>query len=468
MKAGPHSECMFLPPGPESPGFWQLLRYCHSPLPFLEECFHRFGDAFTLRLPGYGQLVMLAAPQAVKSVFRGDSETLHSGETNDVLLDMVGPSSVFSLDGCPHARQRQILSRPLRGDRMRGYFEAIQLATIETLRAVPAGQLIPMQEPMRRISLRAILQAVLGLRPGPRLDAWENRIHRLLRIARNRYSLILAKLAPHRCLKHFSWLPYYRESREMNHEICSWIPKLRQGIGAEPGNSILAELLAATDENGVALTDDEMRDAVVSLLFAGHDTISVALSWALEQIVPREEVMARIMEELRRVTNGLPLQFDQLGQLEYLDACIREALRIRTIIPIVLRLTKKPFCAGGRTYPPGVVLCPCNHLVHRRPDLYPAPENFRPERFLERKYGAHEWFPFGGGNRTCLGMTFAMHEMKIVLGTILSQVQLTRLPSSYSRPVRRGISLAPSDGAQMIVTPLKQPATPSDVLGSSR
>src|SRR5262249_14823948 len=155
---------------------------------------------------------------------------------------------------------------------------------------------------------------------------------------------------------------------------------------------------------------------VVTLLLAGHDTTALALAWALEQIVPREDVVGRITAELRQVTGGGPPRADQLGQLEYLDAAIRESLRVRTILPFVVRLTKAEVTAGGRPYPPGVILCPCNHLVHRREDLYPEPDKFRPERFLGRKYAGHEWFPFGGGNRTCLGMAFALYEMKVVLG----------------------------------------------------
>src|SRR5205085_1734508 len=130
----------------------------------------------------------------------------------------------------------------------------------------------------------------------------------------------------------------------------------------------------------------------------------------------------------------------------------RESLRVRTILPFVVRLTKREFVAGGQAYPPGVLLCPCNHLVHRRPDLYPEPGVFRPERFLERNYAGHEWFPFGGGNRTCLGMAFALYEMKVVLGTLFTQVRLVRPPGSRSAPVRRGVSLAPNDGVRMVVT----------------
>lgn len=199
------------------------------------------------------------------------------------------------------------------------------------------------------------------------------------------------------------------------------------------------------------MSNEQIRDAIVTLLIAGHDTTGLALSWALEQIVPRGDVGERISDELRHVTGGGLPRAEQLDRLEYLDAAIRESLRIRTILPLVVRLTKKPFTAGGRVYPPGVLLCPCNHLVHRREDLYPEPERFHPERFLERKYAAHEWFPFGGGNRMCLGMAFALYEMRVVLSTLFTQVRLTRPPESHSKPIRWGITLAPDDGSQMVV-----------------
>ena len=204
--------------------------------------------------------------------------------------------------------------------------------------------------------------------------------------------------------------------------------------------------MAAAHKDGKPLSNQEIRDALVTLIFAGHDTTSVALSWTLEQIVQRADVVERITDELRRTTGGGRPRADQLNQLEYLDAAIRESLRVRTIMPFVVRVTKQKFTAGGREYPPGIVLCPCNHLVHRREDLYPDPERFRPDRFLERRYAAHEWFPFGGGGRMCLGMAFARHEMKVVLSTLFSHVRLARPPGSRSVPVRRGLALAPNDG----------------------
>ena len=209
--------------------------------------------------------------------------------------------------------------------------------------------------------------------------------------------------------------------------------------------------MAAAHKDGKPLSNQEIRDALVTLIFAGHDTTSVALSWTLEQIVQRADVVERITDELRRTTGGGRPRADQLNQLEYLDAAIRESLRVRTIMPFVVRVTKQAFTAGGREYPPGIVLCPCNHLVHRREDLYPEPEKFCPDRFLERRYAAHEWFPFGGGSRMCLGMAFALYEMKVVLSTLFAHVRLARPPGSRSIPVRRGLALAPHDGALMTV-----------------
>jgi cytochrome P450 len=438
-----------LPDGPTAPAAWQLLRYSLWPLPYLQECARRYGDVFLLRLAGYGRFVMLAAPEAVRDVFRGDGQALHSGEGNEFLIPSVGPNSVLVLDEQPHARQRRILLPPLKGERMRSFFDAIQAATLEAVRAWPVGQPLRMLEPMQQITLRVILQAVLGLTAGPRRDEIEAKVLRLLAQGRSRWSLILVKVLPLGLLQKVRWLPFYRQMHSLNESLYALIRDRRQS-GAL-GDDVLAELLRARHEDGAPLADEEVRDALVTVILAGHDTTAIALAWALEQIVPRPDVVDRIGDELQRTTGGAPPSAEHLPRLEYLDAVIRESLRVRTILPFVVRLTKRAFVAGGREYPPGVLLCPSNHLVHRRPDLYPEPERFRPERFLQRSFAGHEWFPFGGGNRTCLGMAFALYEMKVVLGTLFAQVRLERPRGARSVPVRRGVSLAPDDGARLVV-----------------
>ncbi len=440
-----------LPPGPRTSAIRQLWRYSHSPLPFLEECARRYGDAFTVHWAGYGRFVMLTAADAIKDVFRGDPHALHSGEGNEIFTATVGPNSVLVLDDEPHQRQRRILLPPLKGERMRSFYEAMRATTLEELRSWPVGRPFRTLEPMQRITVRVILQAVLGLPPGPERDDLERRVDRLLSFGRSRYSLILMKLFPPRLLCRFRWLPYWRQLHQLNDALFAFIRDRRGRSASQRGETVLADLLAASHEDGTPLSDQEIRDAVITLLIAGHDTTSIALAWALEQILPRPDVVARLTDELRTHPGGLP-EAEHLNRLDYLDATIRESLRIRTIFPFVVRLTKRTVLAGGREYPPGVILCPCNHLVHRRSDLYPEPSKFRPERFLDRKYAAHEWFPFGGGNRMCLGLSFALYEMKVVLSTLFTQAKLSRPPGSRSLPVRRGIPLAPDDGAQIVVT----------------
>jgi cytochrome P450 len=450
-----------LPPGPRTSAIWQLLRYSYSPLPFLEQCGRRYGDTFLVRWAGYGKFVMLAAPEAVRDVFRGDAHALHSGEGNEFLIPSVGPTSVLVLDDEPHARQRRILLPPLKGERMRSFFDAMQAATLDAVRAWPLGRRIRMLEPMQQITLRVILQAVAGLMAGPERDDLEGKIQQLLAQGRSRHTLILLKVVPMRLLQKVHWLPLFRQMHALNTSLYSLLESRRRLPASERGEDILADLLVAAHDDGSPLSDQEIRDALMTLIMAGHDTTAIALAWALEQIVPRPDVVGRITDELRSTTGGPPPRAEHLPRLEYLDASIRESLRLRTILPFVVRLTKQPFVAGGREYPPGIVLCPCNHLVHRRPDLYPEPEKFRPERFLERKYAGNEWFPFGGGNRTCLGMAFALYEMKVVLSTLFTQLTLVRPTGSRSRPVRRGVSLAPDDGVQMVV---KEPGNVARVL----
>jgi cytochrome P450 len=228
----------------------------------------------------------------------------------------------------------------------------------------------------------------------------------------------------------------------------------RRGDQPSTSQNVLDDLLAASHEDGTPLTDREVRDALITILAAGHETTALALSWALADIAERPELADRLYNELARVTGGGPPETEHLPALEYLDATIRESLRLRPVVPFVVRKTMQSFSTGGHDYPAGVVLCPCSYLVHQREDLYPDPGHFRPERFLERKYGPHEWFPFGGGNRVCLGMPFALYEMKVLLATILSQVRLSRPAGARSSAQRYGIVLGPDDGGRVIANRL--------------
>jgi len=377
---------------------------------------------------------------------------LHSGEANEFLSVSVGKNSVLVLDDEPHAEQRRVLLPPLKGERMRGHFDAMLEQTRQTMNDWPVGRPIRMLPQMRRITLRVILQAALGLTPGPELDDLERKVESVAAYGRtSHYSIVLLKVVPVKLLANSRWAPFFRQLRQLDETLYAFIARRRREMTG--GTSVVDDLLATTHEDGRPVSDQEIRDAIVTLLFAGFDTTSIALSWALEQLVPRADVVDRIKDELKQVTGGGPLRPEHLDRLVYLDAAIRESMRLRTIIPLVVRMTKKSFTAGGREYPPGVMLAPCSHLVHRRSDVYPEPERFRPERFLERKFGPHEWFPFGGSNRICVGMPFALYEMKVLLATVLSQVRLSRPTGARCTSRRYGIVLGPVDGGTVIVRP---------------
>jgi cytochrome P450 len=440
-----------LPPGPTSPAWWQLFRFANDPLRFLDECHRLYGDTFTLNIAGYGRFVMVSNPEAVREIFRGDPDVLHSGEANDILSATVGRYSLLVLDGPAHARQRRVLVPPLKGERMRVFFDAMRLETLEAVRAWPVGKPFAALPTMRRITLRVILRTGLGLAAGTELDDFEHKVEHLLSQGRQRHALVLMKMFPIHRMNRSRWVPLFRQLNALNDSLFAFIAARRRGEAPPANENVLDDLFTATHEDSKPLNDQEVRDAIITILIAGHDTTALALGWALIEIAGHAEVSARISDELRRVTGGGPPDAEQLPALEYLDGAIRESLRLRTVAPFVVRLTKRPFAVCGREYPAGVILSPCSYLVHLRDDLYPDPDHFRPERFLERKFGPHEWFPFGGSNRVCLGMPFALYEMKVVLATLLSQVRLSRPTGARSLARRYGIVLGPDDGAVVAV-----------------
>jgi cytochrome P450 len=442
-----------LPPGPRAAPWWQLVRFAGDPLGLLAACHRRFGDTFTLDIAGNGRYVMLANPEAVREVFRGDPDVLHSGEANALFTATVGRHSVLVLDGAPHARQRRVVVPPLKGERMRAFFDAMRQETLDAVRAWPAGVPFPTLPTMRRVTLRVILRTGLGLIPGPAMDRFEHKMERFLSNGRQRHALVMMTVIPIQRLSGSRWVPLFRQLSDLDDDLFAFITTRRKGGNPTAGANVLDDLLAATHEDGTPLTDREVRDALITILIAGHDTTALALAWTLVDIATHTSVLDRLTDELARVTGSGPPEAGHLPDLEYLDGAIRESLRLRPVAPFVVRKTVQPFALAGRTYPAGVVLCPCSYLVHRRSELYPDPERFRPERFLERKFAPHEWFPFGGGNRVCVGMPFALFEMKVLLATLLSQVRPSRPARAHSRPQRYGIVLGPDDGGRIIIRP---------------
>ncbi len=421
---------MPLPPGPRQPAVVQLLQFTFRPLPFLEECRARYGDPFTLRVAGLGTYVSLTAPEWIKEVFTGDSDVLHSGEANAMLEPVVGPNSVLLLDGPRHLRRRRLLLPPLHGERMSAYTALMAEITAAELERMPVGTPFSLHPHMQSITLKVILRAVFGLDEGAQMDELERLI-----VAFLEPPPAIATFLPVKVLD-FPFSPYRTFMRRRKAVVAELLEIVRaRRDAADPSRTdILSLLLSARDEEGQPMTEAELLDELMTMLLAGHETTATALSWAFACILQHPEVGQRL----------------QAGSPEYLDAVIKESMRLRPILPDVVRKLKAPMKIAGYEIPAGVNLMPTIYLAHRNPQKYPEPEQFRPERFLGVKVDPYAWLPFGGGIRRCLGMAFALTEMKIVIAETLRRARFT-LDSKQIRVVRRTITLAPSGGTRVVL-----------------
>ena len=417
----------------------QLVEFTRRPLEWLEACGRRFGDPFTARIPGYTPFVFAAAPDHIRTIFTGDDEVLHAGKANVVLEPLVGKHSVLLLDGAAHLRQRRLLSPPLRGERMQAYAAIIAgIAEAEVAR-MPRGAPFGLHRHMQAITLDVILRAVFGVEEGARMS----QLRRLILEVLEPPPALLAFL-PVRYLD-FPGSPFRRFKRRRAALARSLLEVVaaRRGAGAG-GADILSLLLAARDDQGRAMSDDELVDELITMLAAGHDTTATALSWMFACLLEHPEVEARLRDELAGATGP-----EAVAALPYLDAVIKETLRLRPIVPDVVRQLQRPMRFAGFDLPAGVHLVPCIHLAHRRPEVYPEPARFRPERFLGVRPDPYAWLPFGGGIRRCLGMAFALYEMKIVAGVVLARTRLELARPAGVRVVRRGVTLAPEAGTSV-------------------
>jgi cytochrome P450 len=418
----------------------QLVHFTRRPLAWLEDCGRRFGDPFTARLPGYAPFVFVAAPGLIKEVFTGDDEVLHAGKANQILEPLVGKHSVLLLDGAAHLRERRLLSPPLRGERMHAYAGLIADITAAEVARMPRDRTFGLHDHMQAITLEVILRAVFGVDDGARMGG----LRRLIVEVLEPPPALLAFL-PARYLD-FPLSPFRRFLRRR----AALARALREVIGArraapEPGRTdILSLLLGVRDEDGRPMTDDELCDELITMLVAGHETTATALSWAFACILDRPEVEARLRDDLATAADPAAL-----AGLDYLDAVVKETLRLRPIVPDVVRQLQRPMRLAGYDLPTGVYVAPCIHLAHRRAEVYPEPERFRPERFLGQRPDPYTWLPFGGGIRRCLGMAFALYEMKLVIGGVLARCTMRLATPGTVRIVRRSVTLAPSGGTQV-------------------
>ena len=422
-----------LPPGPPYPRPLQTLGWGFRPGPFMERCQRRYGDMFTLKIASEGTWVFVTHPDTVKQVFTGDPRLLHAGEGNRVLMPLLGQNSVLLLDEDPHMRQRKLMLPPFHGERMRAYRDVMTSVTEAELERWPQGDPLELWPRMQAITLEVIVRTVFGVSDGERLAALRSALRELLEWGSDpRRLMVVAMLGPSR-LEHIRSFTRVRDRAD--ELLFEEIRERRSAPDLAERDDVLSMLLQARYEDGSGMSDKELRDELMTLLVAGHETTATALSWAVERLVRHPEKLERLAS----------------GDEEYLDAVVKETLRLRPVLPIVLRRLTEPLEIGGRELPAGVAVAPCIYLMHRRPDVYPEPTRFRPERFLEQQAGTYTWIPFGGGVRRCLGATFAIFEMKVVLETIAARLQLTPADPRSERISRRLITLIPERGAQVVV-----------------
>jgi cytochrome P450 family 135 len=427
-----------LPPGPTAHRVLQTARWIARPAAFMDDCARRYGDMFTLRITNEGTWVFITHPDAVRQVFTGDPRLLHAGEANIVLLPVLGSHSVLLLDDDAHMAQRKLMLPSFHGERMRGYEQTMAEVAAREIERWPAGEPVPAWPTMQAITLEVIMRTVFGVRDTARLE----RLGEVLRgglswVTEPRRMAQLALLGPRRIAERGTLKAALQPTNELIYEE---IRARRDASDLAERDDVLSLLLQARHDDGAAMTDEELRDELMTLLVAGHETTATALAWALDALTHHPSVLERLRDEIDAGDDG------------YLDAVVKETLRLRPVIALVLRRLVEPMEIGGRMLPAGVNVAPCIYLMHRRADVYDEPRAFRPERFLEKPPGTYTWFPFGGGVRRCLGASFAQFEMKVVLRELVSRLDIRAARPEPERRVRRAIVFAPHRGGEVVVT----------------
>jgi cytochrome P450 len=438
---------MALPPGPRFAPL-EVLKLGHDPIGYFERMEARYGEAFTVPIPLFGRIAYFSNPGAVRELFRGDPEALRAGEANLAPLEPVfGTNAMNVLDGDRHLRERKLLLPQFHGDRLQAYAQTFAEVAAKEVRRWPVGEPFAMRPRMQALTLEVLLRTVLGVHDEERLAEYARRMARMLKVG----NAVMWVPALRRDLGRLSpWGRFLRARGALYELLYEEMDRGRADPRLGERDDVLSLLLQARHEDGSPMTREELRDQLMAILLAGHETTATGLSWFFERVLRHPHVERRLRDERAA------------GEDAYLEATVREVLRVRPPLFDAVRVTAREVELGGRTIPARSYVGLPMVLVHRRADLYPDPLEFRPERFLGEAPGTYTWIPFGGGIRRCLGAAFATLEMKVIGITVLEHARLRAPDPRPERANARHVVLAPSKGARVVLDERLRPGSTRD------
>jgi len=427
-----------LPPSPPFPRVIQTAIWSRQARRLLYGCQDRYGDIFRLNIAYEGTWVILADPEAIKQVFTGDPKVFHAGEGNQILAPILGRNSVLVLDEKPHMSQRKLLLPPFHGARMQGYEQTMREIAEREIASWPSNTPYELRPRMQALTLEIILQTVFGLHGGERMAELREALRNFLDLTTDPKALLPMLLIGPGRVRGFG--PFRRRIDRVDQLIYSEIAERRGAEDVGDRDDVLSMLVAARHEDGSPMRDEEIRDELLTLLVAGHETTATSLAWAVERLSRNGDKLERLRTEVEEERE------------DYVTATIQETLRLRPVISVVLRRLTESVEIGGYELPAGLTVAPSVYLVHRNPEVYPEPQRFQPERFLDNPPGTYTWIPFGGGVRRCLGASFAQFEMAVVLKELVKRWQIRPADPKPERVFRRAITETPRHNAAVVLS----------------
>ena len=443
---------MTLPPQPKSPPVVQMLRWALRPLPFMQECRERIGENFSVKFVGFEQpMVMISDPAAIKALYTERSHGLPPGREL-ILEPVLGARSLLLLEGAEHLAHRRLMLPSFHGERMRSYEPILTEIVDAEIDTWPLGEELAIHPRMQSITLEAILRVVFGVAEGPRLERLRVLLTKLLEETASPFVQLIA-LATSRFGGRGPWGKFEAQLKAIDALLYAEIAERRASGELEERDDILSMMMQARFEDGDEMSDVDLRDQLMTLLLAGHETTATALAWTFDLLLRHAAALSRLRESL------------EAGEDEYLRATITESLRLRPVVPLAGRRLAEELEVDGMTLPAGTDVTPAIWVAHTRADVYPEPFAFRPERFLGDGPDTYAWVPFGGGVRRCLGAAFAEFEMRIVLREVLTRCELHKADPAPEKIGRRSITLSPKDGTPVVVT-ARHPARERDLVAA--